>query len=734
MLIYDEPFDQTIKEDIFDETEHSFAVCIPTWCKETISEQQKKEILAKNCSEKTLEILIDTAFETLEKQLSQYTRRKSQIALSKQMLFSAYSKKQAVIEAETGVGKSFAYLIAGITFASITGKKFLVSTNTRNLQSQLFHKDIVLLHKLLNTELTYSLALGSTNYFCKVRYDQQSIETSFSKNIQPYLLKKWVNKVFFDKIDGNIFEVDFDINQQDWKKINRDPQECPHGKCSYFYKCNYFLAKKRWATSRIIISNHHLFFQNLEQEQQLLPAVQWTVIDEAHSFHTTGIQISTKGFSKDIINEKWKQINGILKQSKSIKEKQYEKIQKCFKELIYSWEQYFQEWENELELHFKQNISLLITSSIDITPAALLTYINSCSQEIDKLLQNEENIELTNHYQSLLLFLASSTAFFETYRGLDFSTSIFWVEKNQETFFLKLTPFSLKEKYQKELSVPMAFTSATLGFSPSGKRIENKQVMAPASYFHTFWENISFEYKKKKKNNELVEKIYLSNFEYPQQAVLYIPKHIQNPKWTPNNEYEEQYLKTLAEEIILLIQESDGGTLVLFTSKSILTYVEEILLERVKYEIFSQCNLGAHNALQKFIANKNSILLGLNSFWQGIDIPGFGLRMLIITKLMFPIPNDPIFKAQSNELEKNGKKSFWELSLPFASIMLRQAFGRLIRSEQDTGVIAILDSRIIQKQYGAALIKNLPQLNTAYSFEELKKLIKKQQIYKKNDI
>jgi ATP-dependent DNA helicase DinG len=184
---------------------------------------------------------------------------------------------------------------------------------------------------------------------------------------------------------------------------------------------------------------------------------------------------------------------------------------------------------------------------------------------------------------------------------------------------------------------------------------------------------------------------------------------------------QAEYFDRLAEEIAALTSVSGGGALVLFTSNYNLQQVAERLVTLTDLEVISQLDDGVQDSLARFRRNKESILLGSQSFWQGIDVAGDGLRLLIITKLLFTPPDDPIFKARSEILEAKGKRPFFDLSLPHASTMLRQAFGRLIRTERDKGVIALLDSRIWQKTYGKTLIANLPRVQVLRTFAELER-------------
>ena len=187
--------------------------------------------------------------------------------------------------------------------------------------------------------------------------------------------------------------------------------------------------------------------------------------------------------------------------------------------------------------------------------------------------------------------------------------------------------------------------------------------------------------------------------------------------------------KHLFDQIIQLVELSGGGALILFTSKAMLQKACNILEESLDFPIFSQLDLGAQRAMEFFCQVSDGILLGTNSFWQGVDIAGPKLRMLIITKLMFTPPEDPIYKARSSQLEEMNKNSFLELALPYANIMLKQGFGRLIRSETDKGVISILDSRIIHKAYGKKLLMNLPRVNITHDISKLKVQIEEKNIF-----
>ena len=304
---------------------------------------------------------------------------------------------------------------------------------------------------------------------------------------------------------------------------------------------------------------------------------------------------------------------------------------------------------------------------------------------------------------------------------MDFDKVAYWGLVKESKLHLNVCYIYVGDTVKDIFEAVQAWVSATLGYWNKKDVPKTKEDVIQDGYFKNFIDNIFPE--EIVKTRDIVQDIFKSTFRFKEQVALYLPQNINLPAWQASQEQKDEYETILWKTIIELIQLANGGTLVLFTSHYMLNKATAILKDAINLPVYSQSTLGAYKAMEEFTGVPNGVLLGTQSFWQGIDIPGAQLRMLIVTKLMFPLPEDPLFKAREKQLKKQSRNAFQEISLPYANIMLRQGFGRLIRSQQDKGVIAILDSRILHKPYGKILLSNLPKVGQVHTVESLETLI-----------
>ncbi|MDH4262980.1 MAG: ATP-dependent DNA helicase [Spirochaetia bacterium] len=672
--------------------------------------------------ESDLNQIIESAFNIISQKYPDYQSRPDQIEMSKNILKNLMNQSIYIVEAGTGIGKSFAYLIAVIAYSYLSGDRVVITTETKNLQMQIFKKDLPSLEKLLAPKLSFEIALGSSNYFCRLRNDEVFNEGKFRDIISESELeryKTWTSEVIAGKVHGHMFDMEKPFPDDFWRQIGRDPDGCPGNKCLYFSSCNYYKAKADWNNSRIIIANHHLFLYNIFNEKRTLPSYSGVVFDEAHGLIQSGQSILTHKFSTETIRDLNKRFETKLR--KSLPQEAYEEWSENWKNLELSWHVFFSSWEVQLAMNFEENSRKIILEKQNIDIKECLFLLEKICNDISEYIQDEEDSSILNVLNAILKALKKAVVFCQYYQIMNTEKMVYWGEKIDNRFYLFACNLNLGDELSPHLTEGQVWTSATLGYWPFDKRPANKEALLKGGYFKDFTSEALGDILM----NEAKVDYFGSPFNYAKQAVLYIPDHLAAPAWGASGGAQELYERNLMDEVIELIRMSNGGALVLFTSNYQLNQAGKIIREKLDLEVFSQLELGAEGALKKFKATPDSVLLGTNSYWQGIDVTGRQLRALIITKMMFTPPSDPVLQARSKILEKKNQNPFMKISLPKSCMMLRQAFGRLIRSENDTGFVAILDSRIHQKAYGKLVLVNLPEIPLVKKLNDLRDLILK---------
>ncbi len=621
----------------------------------------------------------------LKQKLSSYKYRESQLRMAHFILERLKNRENGIIEAGTGTGKSMAYLFPSVLYSIAEGKRVAISTETKALQKQLLDNDLPIVQDIcrenLKRDFKFSLCLGSRNYPCRRRFEG-AVKKGILKDSDRNLTMKM--QLFFSSPDVFTF---FDINApfDFWEEVNRDPDACAHQKCPFFKQCHFQTAKKEWATSDLLIMNHYLFFSNIASDKAYLPVTEAVVFDEAHSVET--IASNQLGFSIDlkllgnIINRFYskKGKSGVVFSFKNTisQQESINLIDKIMKE-----GQIF--FEKLRDLFSERETVLRITRKLDFGQKFLghlekfievITLAEGDFEEEDTLLEFEPaKNKITAYTQSLKFFLE-----------LDRDSHVYWIERDGQELLGNVQaiarPVNIDEIMRDEVFSfyeSTIFTSATLS------------VKGEFSYFIS---RMGFLRGK--------AMALPSPFDYRRQMVLYTEKNLPEPT-------ESMFPERIALVIAEIVKIVGGNCLVLFTSYKMLKMVKHVLQRTIPNRIFSQDELSASGALSAYIGNKGAVLMGTHSFWQGIDLPGDLLKGVVITRLPFSVPDTPIMKARMEKIEQKGKNSFFELQIPEAVIKMKQGAGRLIRNEEDRGIVAVLDPRIISKGYGSAFLDSLP--------------------------
>lgn len=645
----------------------------------------------------------------IKKKKEGFESRKEQVEMSILVERSLQNSEFHIIEAGTGVGKSLAYLIPACLFSLSSGKKVVISTETKALQAQLLEKDIPMACEILGTdEIRAEIAFGAGNYLCKRKFFQ----TTSSGNIDNEMITQLTEFYEWEKQTESGLRREFRgfLTNDFWSKVSRDPEACLGRKCPNYSSSYYFLEKEKWKNANILIINHSLLAAHIAGNLKILPEFTHLIIDEAHNFPDTIGKSSRISISYSEIQKLFLFIKGndrkntgfLGKIDPTLKSKQLIEKLKTSEDLYTG---FFTKLSQKFPLLFQ---SKRIKESINPDNSELKDYLTYLSKEFEglkkkfdpeseDLLTKEILLDLdfaTNKLTSLAEALSLAAQEKEEY--------VKWLEpiqdNNKEPFYsISIQPLDSAEILNEKLYPHMdslVFTSATLS---SGKE--------DFSYFKNLLGNPS-----------TVDHSFASPFPYEKNSLLYLPKNIHDPVSEPKDFQEDLY-----KLIPFLLNLSGGSSFVLFTSNKMLSEVYTELEDKLDYPLFSQLELGAERAKEEFLANENSVLFGVSSFWQGIDIKGDKLKSVIITKLPFQPPGEPVLEAKIENLKNKNGNPFEEIQLPFAGITLKQGFGRLIRSKTDRGFVAIVDPRIQKKSYGRKLLGSLPPAKLVKSFSELKK-------------
>ncbi len=634
--------------------------------------------------------------------------RKEQIKMSLDVQKSLQNSEISLIEAGTGVGKSLAYLIPSILYSLETGKKIVISTETIALQNQLIQKDIPIAKKILNKDIKAEIALGSSNYLCKRRMDHTISSGNFGYEMTPYLNDFYA----WEKNTSTGIKSEYRgfATPEFWSKITRDSENCLSRKCPNFNISYYFLEKEKWKNANILIVNHYLLASHIAGDLKILPEFQNLIIDEAHNFpDILGKSFRISILYNDILNliqfisGRDKKNTGLLgKIDDSLKNKKLiNRLSEGEEILKYFYGKLFEEFPVLFQAQ-------RITKKINPDNCILENYLFEISTFLksiqDKFNPETENILEKEIIMELDFSVSKSKIYAESLkmiRTLEKGNIVVWLDPAEENakdkfYGINAQPMESGDLITEKLYPNMdsiIFTSATLSNGKNKFTFFKSQIGDPSTK----------------------DKSYPSPFPYSKNALLYLPKNIRDPVSQPE-EFQEDIIKLLP----YLINLSNGNAFVLFTSNKMMREVYNAVKENLNFSIFSQHELGAEKAKQEFLENEDSILFGVSTFWQGIDIKGDKLRSVIITKLPFQAPGEPVLEAKIESFKAKNSNPFQEIQLPHAILTLKQGFGRLIRSKTDKGFVAILDPRVQTKKYGEDLINNLPPAKIVRSFKSLK--------------
>lgn len=669
----------------------------------------------------------------LHQNFEQYEFRAGQLDMAQSTEQAFAENNYLVVEAGTGVGKSFAYLIPALQFAYSRQQKIVVSTNTKNLQEQLFNKDLPVLKKILQVPYKAVLVKGRENYLCERKWEELLHEQA--RGLTPYEAAALLHLLIW-KLQTNTGDVSentsFDKNRfsVSWRRLSSDRYTCAGKKCPHFSHCYVMKLRKHVEDAGLIVANHSLLLADLKSDHVSLGEYEYLIIDEAHNIMQTaarqlGIELS---YSELII-----QLNQISKLYRKKNVGFFEQLYKALEKSVLSpaVKEHIKfigsNLEELIEKHRKPILNLFsyISETCDRNDSFGKLRIKTTGQLPDYFAQLEVvvvfwkdllkelhalsnvfsglNSKQVPAYDSLLeriqgfeMRAVESESDLLALLNPDFENYGYWLEAGQKSD--KSTPSSaicyapievnhhLKNIVYKNVPC-IVFTSATMALRNSFK-------------FFNAQSGLSLLEDK-----QVIEKVVASPFNYSEQSRLMVSGFLPEPK-------ERFFLPQALDLIDSILENTPVGTLTLFTSYMDLDAAYQKLNEKLyqaNRPLFAQGKWSSRSALlDEFKKHNNAVLLGTSSFWEGIDVQGESLSLLILFKLPFQVPSEPIVEAYIEKLENEKKDSFMHYILPNALLRLRQGFGRLIRSKTDKGVILIIDPRVATKRYGHFFQEVLP--------------------------
>lgn len=617
----------------------------------------------------------------LAKHHPQYEFRASQLEMAEEVEAALENRRHLIAEAGTGTGKTLAYLVPVIR----SGRRVVISTGTKNLQEQIFFKDIPFLKKLF-PEIRVTLMKGRQNYLCRQKlYDiEKQPVLSGLEEIELYSeLREWEPRTE----TGDRAELEnLPDNSQLWPQIDARRETCTGQKCKQFERCFITWMHQRAAESDIIIVNHHLFFADLALKQMefasLLPDYTALVFDEAHDME----DVATQYFGLQVSNYRVEDLARDTEIVLRMKALAGAEILTAVGALRHRSSQFFDLFPaTEGRTSFDNREEFL-----EVHRGVYGSLNNAFLRLETELSRMKERPEEINRLAARAAELRKALETVLESRERNF---VFWWERRGRGVFLEASPIDvsalLRERVFERVET-VVLTSATLAVGGKFDFLKSRLGVQNAK-----------------------EKIHESHFDYPQQALLYTPDHLPDPR-------QPDFQRLAAEEVIHILKASRGRAFVLFTSHQQMRQVYERVRGHLRYPLLLQGEAPRTALLDRFRSTPHAVLFATSSFWQGVDVQGQQLSAVIIDRLPFAVPTDPVVAARVRLINEDGGNAFTEYQVPQAVIALKQGFGRLIRSQKDRGVLTILDHRLVRKPYGKVFFESLPRYGRTNRLEEVK--------------
>lgn len=615
----------------------------------------------------------------LARRLPGFAPRLAQQAMAEAVADALAGADVLVTEAGTGTGKTFAYLVPALAF----GNKVIISTGTKHLQDQLFHRDLPMVREALGVVVDAALLKGRANYLCVHRMDLAVRDGRLPTRADVAALHKvtqWAGRTR----RGDIAEVD-DIPEDSavWPWVTSNADNCLGQECPRFSDCFVLKARRAAQEADVVVVNHHLLLADMALKEEgfgeLLPGAAAFIIDEAHQLPEVALQffgttVSSRQLTElgnDVVAEHTREAGDMP-------------------ELVRAAEQLGRRAaDTRIALGAASRRAPWREAARDVS-AALHETQTALDRLQDMLREAAPRGAGLNQCWQRSMMLAEKLSDFVSASGDD---QVQWVETFTRTFSLHLTPFEIGETFQNQMSrfkAAWVFTSATLTVGDDFSHFREQLGLGDAQTAR--WD---------------------SPFDYRRNALLYLPPRMPLPS-------APDYTKAVIEAALPVLQASGGRAFLLFTSHRALQEAAALLRDALPYPLLVQGAAPRRELLNRFRTLGNAVLLGTSSFWEGVDVRGEALSVVIIDKLPFASPGDPVLQARLDALRRRGGEPFRDAQLPQAVITLKQGVGRLIRDVQDRGVLMLCDPRVLSKSYGKLFLASLPDMKRSRALDDVR--------------
>ena len=617
----------------------------------------------------------------LAKHHPKYEFRPGQLEMAESVEFALESRQHLIVEAGTGTGKTLAYLVPLLR----SGLRTVISTGTKNLQEQLFYKDVPFLKKLF-PQMKVTLMKGRANYLCRQKlYDmeKQPVLDGMDEVEQYPKLRQWEETTE----TGDRAELRWMPDQSElWKKVDARREACTGQKCALFDRCFITQMHQRAAESDLLIVNHHLFFADLALRQNdysaLLPEYAALVFDEAHDME----DVATQYFGVEVSSYRMEELARDTEATLRLKGVKSNEVLAAVGELRRRADLFFELFPgSEGRSNFDNRDTFLTVNRGAYS--SLSNALMLLQTELSRVPERPE--EINNMMKRAKDLRATLEIVMESHER----NMVYWWERRGRGVFVQATPIDvsalLREKLFEQVE-SVILTSATLAVGGS------------------------FDFLKRRLGvQNAKERVFSSHFDYANQSLLYTPIHLPDPR-------QPDFGRLASEEVAQLLKATRGRAFVLFTSYSQMRDVYERVRQKVRYPLLIQGSMPRTQLLDSFRATPHAVLFGTSSFWQGVDVQGEQLSAVMIDRLPFAVPSDPVTAARIRQINDEGGNAFTDYQVPQAVITLTQGFGRLIRSETDRGILVMLDQRLMRMPYGKTFLESLPPYHQTNRLEDVK--------------
>ena len=599
----------------------------------------------------------------LSQRLDDYEFRPSQIRMAEAVHRALEEQNHVIIEAGTGTGKTLAYLLPAL----LHGRRILVSTGTKTLQDQIFYKDLPLLEHVLGRPIRAAYLKGRNNYLCRLKLETLHAEGLFSmRELSSFkAILEWAQETETgDRAELGSIGDDSDL----WSRMDARRDRCLGSKCKDYERCFLTLVRQKAMEADIVVVNHHLFFADLAIRKSdvaaILPDYSAVIFDEAHDLE----DIATDYFGFHVSNYR---LSEFVHDAR--------KLEVDVDVVARASDRFF------------NGFALLRDGRHPLPRLEGIEGLIGALQEARRAIKQMK--DFSGEYEALARRSGELESELELFRRGNLENYVSWIERRDRGIFLEACPVDVSGMLQERLftRIPTCIlTSATLTVADS------------------------FSYMRSRLGlSESRELSLTTEFDVQKQALLYIPKGMPDYR-------HPKYVERAVEEIRLVLRASDGRAFVLFTSYRQMETMYQALVADLPYPCMIQGKGGGKSRLlEQFRVTPNAVLFATASFWQGVDVKGEALSAVIIDKLPFQVPSDPLVAARSARIHNEGGNAFAEYQVPNAILRLKQGFGRLLRSTTDRGILAVLDNRLSTKSYGRLFMDSLPDYEVTERIQDL---------------